>query len=290
MSKKLPVLLFFVALFILFSNLALAQLSASDTVTINVTVEAVAEITVIPDFLEWAAFPGRANVTKFIDIINTGSLNVSQIYVYVDTLQDETQRPYGSTNATNYAAGGVIVLKNETYDKFFFAGRIEWNWTQSISNLQTGAVSSPVAWGFFKNTSFEYVWLVGNGTNGFCNNTVAQFAIEDDPDNGTVATRTPIATGIDMDGGDSNFGYFSINRASSPLYESCVAVSYDCSKIYIYKYDRRSGFATCANSRYVQEANLIPSDLHTLSLNVFIPLGIPAGNLNTATLTVYATA
>ncbi|MEM5855482.1 MAG: hypothetical protein QW472_04170, partial [Candidatus Aenigmatarchaeota archaeon] len=248
-------------------------------------------ITVSPNFLSWDDVqPGHAGGTKLLDIINTGSVNVSQIYAYVDTLEDETERPYGSANATKYAAGGVIVFKNETYNKFFFAGRIEWNWTEDISNMNKSNVNSPVAWGFFKNTSFEYVWLLGNGTNGFCNNTGAQFAIEDDVDNGTVETRTPETTNINFDGGNANFGYFSINRASSPLYESCVAAYYNCTKIYIYKYDKRSGFTSCANSRFIQETNLPPGQYHTLTLNVYIPYGIPNGILNLATLTVYASA
>jgi len=292
MNKKA---LYLIALFII-SLAFLPGVQAedvNDTATINVTIQAVAEITVSPDILSWIDIqPGHTGGTKLLDIINTGSLNVTNIYAYVDTLEDETERPYGSANATKYAAGGVIVFKNETYNKFFFAGRIEWNWTEAISNLNmtpsaTG-VNSPKAWGFFKNTSFEYVWLLGNGTGGFCNNTGAQFAISDYEDNGTAETRTPTTTSINLDSGDANFGYFSINRASSPLYESCVAAYYDCSKIYIYRYDKRSGFGSCSNSRYVQAPDLPPGDVHTLTLDVYIPYGIPNGNLNTATLTVYA--
>ena len=261
----------------------------NDTATINVSVKAVAQITVSPKILSWVDVqPGHVGGTKLLDIINTGSKNVTQIYAYVDTLQDETERPYGSANATKYAAGGVIVFKNETYDKFFFAGRLEWNWTEAISNLNTNNVNSPVAWGFFRNTSFEYVWLLGNGTDGYCNNTGAQFAIEDDVDNGTTETRTPTTTNINRDGGDANWGYFSVNRASSPLYGSCVAAYYDCSKIYIYKYDKRSGFTNCGNSEYVQNVYLPPGDVHTLTLDVYMPYGIPNGVLNTATFTVYA--
>jgi hypothetical protein len=33
----------------------------------------------------------------------------------------------------------------------------------------------------------------------------------------------------------------------------------------------------------------VPGETHTLTVNVYIPLGIPAGNLNTSTFTVYAT-
>jgi hypothetical protein len=214
-------------------------------------------------------------------------VNLTNIYAYVDTLEDEAVRPYGFDDPLKYAAGGVIVFKNETYDKFFFAGRLEWNWTEDVGNDDLSAITSPVAWGFFKNTSYEYYWALGNGTGGYCNNTGAEFAISDYPDNGTATTRTPSDTSITLQTG-VDWGYFSINRASAPLYGSCVAAYYDCSKIYIYRYDKRSGFGSCANSDYIQAPNLVPGETQTLTVNVYIPLGIPAGNLNTATFTVYA--
>ena len=288
-DKKLKFAFISLLIFVLFSFIPLVLSQVSDTATVNVNVTAVSEITVLPTTLNWTNLqPGSSGTTQLLDITNTGSTNVSNIYAYVDTLTVETSRPYGIDNASAYAAGGVIVFKNETYNKFFFAGRIEWNWTEDISNLDTSAVTSPVAWGFFKNTSYEYVWLVGNGTDGFCNNSNAQFAIEDDVDQGTTETRSPTTTNINFDGGDTDYGYFSINRASSPLYESCVAVSADCTKIYIYRYDKRSGFTNCANSVYIQSSNLVPQQVHTLTLNAYIPKGIPSGDLATATFTVVA--
>jgi hypothetical protein len=288
--KKLILLAVLMALICLLqSSLTLADVSVNDTADVYVSVEKVAEVTVFPSILSWSVIPGGVGGTKLLDIKNTGSVNLTNIYAYVDTLTDETTRPYGSPNATDYAAGGLIVFKNETYNKFFFAGRIEWNWTEDISNMQKTGVNSPVAWGFFKNTTYEYNWLVGNGTDGFCNNTGAQFALEDDVDNGTAATRTPTTDGISYNGGDANFGYFSITRSNAPLYESCVAVSYDCQKIYIYRYDKRNGFNACQNSRYIQAPDLVPYETHTLTLDVYTPLGIPFGNLNTATITVVAT-
>lgn len=264
-------------------------IAASDSATVFVNVTAASEIAVSPTTLNWTNLqPGSSGTTQLLDITNVGSVNVSNIYAYVDTLTDETSRPYGNPDASAYAAGGVIVLKNETYDKFFFAGRIEWNWTEDISNLDTSAVTNPVAWGFFKNTSYEYVWLVGSGSNGFCNESDTQFAIEDDVDQGTTETRSPTTTSITLDYNDTEYSYFSINRATAPLYESCVAVYKDCTKIYIYRYDKRSGFSNCANSVYIQSSDLVPQETHTLTLNAYIPKGIPSGDLATATFTVVA--
>jgi len=280
---KFKSIVWFSLVLLAFSSAAFA---ANDTVTVDVSVASVAQISVIPDILSWSNInPGSAGAVQSLNIKNTGSVNLTNIYAYVDTLEDEATRPYGFDDPLKYAAGGVIVFKNETYDKFFFAGRLEWNWTEDVGNDDLSAITSPVAWGFFKNTSYEYYWALGNGTGGYCNNTGAEFAISDYPDNGTVTTRTPSDASITFQQG-VDWGYFSINRATSPLYGSCVAAYYDCSKIYIYKYDKRSGFGSCANSEYIQAPNLVPGETHTLTLNVYIPLGIPAGNLNTAIFTV----
>jgi len=290
--KKLALLAGLITLtYFLQSALVLADVSVNDTVDVYVSVERVAEVTVFPPILSWSVVPGGVGGAKLLDIKNTGSVNLTNIYAYVDTLTDETTRPYGSPNATDYAAGGLIVFKNETYDKFFFAGRIEWNWTEDISNMIKTGVTSPIAWGFFKNTTYEYNWLVGNGTDGFCNNTATQFALEDDIDNGTAATRTPTTDGIYCNAADADWTYCSVNRPTAPLYESCVAIYKDCSKIFIYRYDKRSSpnFGACSNSRYIQAPDLVPYETHTLTLDIYTPLGIPWGNLNTATITVVAT-
>jgi hypothetical protein len=277
--------------------LALFALSAvlADTdssTTVYVSIQSVSQITLAPSVLSFLAQPGHHAGTKLLDIVNTGSNNVTNIYSYLSTLSDEPFRPYGTANATNYSAGDMIVLKNNSYDKYFFAGRIEWNETSKPINMIIGSVNSPVAWGFYRNTSYEYNWLVGNGTGYgaqiYCNNTGSQFAISDLVDNATAATRTPLSP-FSMDGGDENFGYFSVTRASAPLYESCVAVSYDCTKIYIYRYDERTGFLTCTNARYIQALNLTAGSAHTLTLDAYVPWGIPNGDLNTTTFTAVAT-
>jgi len=275
-----------------FSSVVLA--ADDDDATVDVSIQQVSEITVSPNVLSWTAQPGQASSVKVLDIRNTGSVNVTNAYAYVDTLVDETARPYGTDNPQNYAVGGVIVFKNETYDKYFFAGRQEWNLTENVSNMNQGGVNSPVAWGFFKNASYEYNWLVGNGTNGTCgNNSAAQFAFSNEADNGTQATRSPTVTDVDCSIFDENYTYCSVNRNPSPLYESCVAIYKDCSRIYVYRYDKRNdqwgNFSSCANANYVQVPNLAPNDVHTLTLNVYIPYGVPDGSLNTSTFTVYAT-
>jgi hypothetical protein len=248
---------------------------------------------VVPESLTWSGlYPGTNGSSQYIDVKNSGSVNLTKVYIYASTLSDESARPYGTNNPQNYAAAGLITIKNETDTIPEFVGRIEWNWTDVIDGADYSDIPSNSlrAWGFYKNTSFEYVWAVGNGTGGFCNNTGALFAIEDDPDAGTTATRTPTTTGISYVAGDTSYGYFkAVDRAAFGGTGSyaCIAVAYDCSKIYIYKYDMRSGFSNCG--QYLTTRWLTPGDILRLTyLNAYVPKGIPAGVLREGTLTVVA--
>jgi hypothetical protein len=280
-----------IILFSLFflTQLNLIVLAAQDTITIDVNVSVVSQIILVPESLTWLQVgTGSAGGYKNITLKNAGSLNVSEIYSYVDTLTDEAIIPYGSDDPASYAAGGVLTIKNETDSRYYFLGRLEWNWTQDIPTSDFAAVTSPIAWGYFRNTSNDYVWVVGNGTNGFCNNTGTKFAIEDDIDLGTLETRTPSDTTITRNAGDASYSYFSVSRDTAPLYRFCVATYYDCTKIYIYNFDKRSGFTNCAESDYLQEGQLAPGNTIILKVDPWVPNGIPGGNLTQATLTVVA--
>ena len=292
-DRIISVLLTFILAIMLSSSIAMSQTPpAEKNTTIDVSVQAVAEITVYPTVLSWTnVTPGSAGGTKYVDVINTGSLNVSLLYAYVDTLTDETFRPYGIDNSTNYAVGGVITMINKTNpDKYYFAGRIEWNWTEVVSNANFTNINGyhAVAWGFFRNTSREYFWGVANGTGGLCNESGAVFGVSDSIDNGSMEARTPLASSITRNGGDANYSYFSVSRSTAPLSGYCVAVNATCNNIYIYKYDKRPGFSTCANSRYLKAVNMTPSNVENITLDVFVPRGMPAGSLTTATLTCSA--
>jgi hypothetical protein len=268
---------------------------ANDTVTIDVNVTEAAAIVVIPDVLNWTSVAtGSEGGAEYLTVKNAGSLNVSEIYAYINTLTTESARPYGSGDPLDFSAGGVITLKNSTDSSFFFAGRIEWNWTQDIPNNDWSDVTDPVAWGYIRNTSSDYVWVLGNGTGGYCNNSGTELSIETDVDLGTTATRTPSGNGvtINRDGGDGNWSYFSIDQ--TPVSGSCIATWWDCTKIYIYHYDMRTtapyDFDTCGNAEYLHEANLTSGNTITLEADAWVSLGYPAGWLNQTVLTVYASS
>jgi hypothetical protein len=290
MNAKNKPFIILIAVAFAFSVLASQAFAASATMDANVTISSVSEISVKPTILNWTNVAlGAVGGNKTLTVENTGSVNVTDLYAYPDTVTDEGLRPYGNDSANAYSTGSVLTLSNFTIAQYFFMGRLEWNWTEAIQNLNTTNLNSPVSAGFFKNNSREYVWAAGNGTDGLCNNTGAQFAVEDDQDTGTMASRTPEIGSITNNFQDANYSYFSVSRGSSPLDGYCVAVNSTCAKIYIYKYDKRTGFTQCTNSKYITSDQLAPGHKMQLGVDVFVPRGLPAGELNRATVTFVAT-
>jgi hypothetical protein len=297
MNKGKEIFFVLVALFILaimFSSKSDYSYAADFNVSVDVNISAYTEITVSPAFLNWTnIIPGTAGGIKYVDIRNTGSTNITNLYSFITTLENETARPYGSSNPDSYSAGGVVVVRNESLDKYWWAGRLEWNWTQTISNTDQSDIpaSSRAAEGFFRNASVSYYWAAGNGTAGLCSGSGSIFALEDDADTGAVSTRTPTASSISRDGGDSEYSYFSISRGTNFLNGACIAVSSNCQKIYMYKFDRRTGAfngSTCANSVYMNNAQMAPNEIENIAADVWVPKGIPQGNLRRATWTFVA--
>jgi hypothetical protein len=184
-----------------------------------------------------------------------------------------------------------LTLRNETDTKYYYLGRIEWNWTEDIPNHDWSAVgvSNVKSWGYFRNMSNDYVWVLGNGTAGLCNNTGAKFSIETDIDLGTSATRTPDNTfSLNPSSNDpTHWSYASIT--TSTLAGHCVAAYWDCSKVFIYNFDKRSNFTDCSNADYLYDGQLAPFGTILLRIDAWVPHGIPAGNLTRATLTIEAT-
>jgi hypothetical protein len=260
--------------------------AASNTTDVDVNVSTVSQITLYPNYLNWTqVIVGTAGGHKNITVKNTGSVNVTSIYGWVDTLEDETTRPYGSGDPASYAAGGVLTLMNETVSKYFYLGRIEWNWTQDIPSHDWSAVTTPIAWGYFRNMSNDYVWVLGNGTAG-CNDSDAQFSYETDIDLGTISTRKPDNTfTLTTATNNANWSYAQIT--SGTLAGHCIAAFYNCQKVFIYKFDKRSNFTDCG--KYIYGDQLAPGKTIILRVDAWIPRGIPAGNLTRATITLEAT-
>ncbi len=274
--------------FILGSKYADAQGVPTDNVTVDINISSLAEITVLPHAISWVLItPGTAGGQRNLTIKNTGSVNVTNIFAYMSTLNNESVRPYLSSDPKLYSAGALLVYHNESNLTFFWAGRVEWNWTEPINNFNNTESTIPAtnitAYGYFRNASTSFVWAVGgNATNGWCNETGTKFAIEDDNDDGYGATRSPNATDIHFDGNTSDYSFFSVNRATNALTGMCVAVNKTCENIFVYKYDMRAGiYANCLNANYI-ETKLVPNEIERVTADIYVPKGMPAGNLSQA--------
>ncbi|MFH1228914.1 MAG: hypothetical protein V1678_00630 [Candidatus Aenigmatarchaeota archaeon] len=275
-----------------FIQINMPVMAAYNTTDIDVNISSLSQITLYPNYIMWANLAaGSMGGYKNITIKNTGSVNVSNVFGWVDTLTSEVFRPYGSGNSSNYSVGGVLTIRNETDTKYYYIGRIEWNWTDDIPNHDWTALttSSLKSWGYFSNMSNQYVWVMGNGTAKGCNETGSQFSIETDIDVGTLATRTPDNTfSLTPSSNDpTRWSYAAIT--SGTLAGHCVAAYYDCSKVYIYNFDKRANFTDCANADYLYNGQLAPGEEINIRIDAWIPSGIPSGNLTRTTLTVEAT-
>jgi hypothetical protein len=231
-----------------------------------------------------------------IDVQNVGSNNVTYMYGYVDTIDDESSNPTGSDNPQDYAAGSVLTLRrNEIGGENYFAGRLEWNYSDDIELITLPEDAQ--AWGWFKNTSYEYTWSLANGTNDRCNETGATLYVNKYDDNGTSMTRE-VAGGSYSDAGTfreatEDWGLFDNFPADSPWNNYCVAAFHDCTKLYVFKYDRRdigtTDFDACQDLGFLNTTeSLGPQEIQKVNLDIWMPTGMPAGNLLQATLTIYA--
>ena len=282
--------------------------AASDYMNVTVNISSVSEITVLPTSLSWTGgvgnlgsiTPGTDSIPQNITIKNTGSVNISQLYLNASTIMDETINPLPNPNASAYSSAGFIFISNGTNTTFFHAGRLEWNLSRILSSEVVALLGSTIgvgnfSHGWYKNASGnDYLWKLENGTEGLCNTTGTTFAIKTSPENNTapIALSRDLGTGTTACGsitvgGGRPWGVFACSAA--PLEGYCVATHYDCTKIYIYRYNKAADFPSCSNSQYLQEGIMIPGD-ETAAVKVLASVGkgVPAGDAKLGVLTFIA--
>jgi len=275
--------------------------AADDTVTINVNVSLSAIIEVTPDTITFnQVAPGIVTfpTSKGFTITNVGSTNFTQIYVSLDVWQtgEEDSSPLGTGVASDYYAGGFVVIKNETdlaggagTNNWRFAGRQEWNLTKLPTYFTPDTWT--VSWGYFGNSSRQYFWDLRNGTDGTCNQTGTSLRIKEWDVNGSSAAYdlgSDIQTGSFTAASGEEWG---INTFSAgPLDGYCVATHQSCERIFIYQWDQTSNFPTCSDAWYLYNdpTKLKPNEQFDFNITVWVPKGIPAGTTSSSTLTITA--
>jgi hypothetical protein len=313
-SRQLALMAFLivaVALVLQPATLAAMKEDANDSVQIDVNITTRAAIEVLPTSISWVQIipgsNGTASTTqdvRNITVKNIGSFNLTDFYLDVNTEDIETTNPVASGQITDYAAGGFVLFRNETTTlRYFHAGRLEWNLTEVMAgenlDLSAGVVNFSHGW-YKMSSGNEYLWKVENGTCGgalaVCNCTDANLVISELPENSTGQSRdlsaniatapTPAATNI-------NWSLFHYNSSQGgPLQDHCVAVSRDCTKIFIYKYDKTGagsgGFGDCMEAEYLAEERVEPGErLDELKVKPSVPYGTPAGDAKTTTLAIF---
>jgi len=290
----------------LMGTLPNAFAATTNQTNVSVEVASVAQITVKPTVITWSnVIPGSTGGMQYLDILNSGSQSIQKIYAYVDTLATETTNPIPTGDPTKYSSGGMIVLKkNETGASYYYAGRLEWN----ITEVKPGVAGPPgsstsggdvaVVWGYYNNATpgGRYLFYLVNGSaisdSGGCNSTGSKIMIEQDPDNGTAATRQPDLGGA-ITVSIPDWGIY--NFSTGPLAGHCVAIHRTCEKIYIYRYDRRStgntSFDSCLltdDEQSLRTTPLLPGNNFIINLDAWVPEGIPYGWLTSSWLTIEA--
>lgn len=278
-----------------FVNVVVDAATNSSTVTVNINISQVGSIVVQPNSISWTGVnPGSDTATQNLIIKNTGSMNLSLIYMNTSTVGDEGANPLQFANPGNYSAAGLIFVKNISDTTYRHAGRLEWNLSTVLvgETLSLSAETVNSSHGWYRNASGnEFLWKLENGTAGFCNNkTGTTFTIMAQPENATALRRNfasnPTAS-CSSTSDNSNWAVFTCS--DGPLMGQCIATPKDCSKVFIYKYNYAADYPTCSNNGYLRNGNLIPGDETSMSVFASIPKGIPAGDTKTGTLTIIAT-
>ena len=295
------------ALFVVVAMLALgpgiiAQ-DANDTIILDVNVSKLAAIEVLPINITWNQLdPGSNGSVRNISIKNIGSVNLTNFYIDVNTEELETENPVATGNISKYAASGFMLFRNETPSTaidYFHLGRLEWNLTEHLDTEVLDLAATTVNWShgwYRKANGNEYLWKLENGTNSgttqaLCNASDTTLTIILNPENASAYSRDFSAgptESVTPDAQNANWSFFSFSDSDNPLQGRCVAAYWDCTRIYIYKYDKASGFGDCSSSAYLATESLAPGEkLDKLKIKPSIPQGTPAGDSKTSTLTVY---
>jgi len=305
------------ALLLATGPLTVAQMKedANDSVTLDVNISSQAAIQVLPTSISWVQIIPGSNGTsstpqdvRNISVKNIGSYNLTQFYIDINTEDIETTNPLGGGQITDYAAGGFVLFRNESSTlRYFHAGRLEWNLTDNLAgeDLNLGATVANYSHGWYRLASGnEFLWKLENGTCGtaagltanICNCTDANFVISLLPENASSTSRdlsSNIATAPTPAATNANWSLFHFTSAQGgPLQDHCVAASWDCTKIFIYKYDMTgsgsSGFGDCTMARYFANERVEPGEiLDKLKVKPSVPQGTPAGDAQTTTLSVF---
>lgn len=301
--------------FVILSAFSVSAVNVTDTIAVKVNIGVKTMVDINPTQLVWEDIPPgtKSNSTYFnevasgvnnnsqemIQIENIGSTNITQMWLNT-TYEDEI--PFGTGDPSNYDAGNFIVVARDGSSDYFFVNRVEYN----ESNLIYLTVPAGHAHGRLRMANHEYFWSVDAST-GVCN--ASNFRIGKNPHNqtelGTVDLTNCDVTLTGTGGlecreqdllttSDTTWGYRDLYVGPNGGYANySVAVYYDCSTnvtamFYHWNKDAPGAQETTGHDEYLKETPLVPGEHIVANVKVYIPYGVPAGNVTDGTLTVIA--
>ncbi|MBI4176024.1 MAG: hypothetical protein HY518_02385 [Candidatus Aenigmarchaeota archaeon] len=252
----------------------------SDFVSVNVSISSVTEITVSPEAINFSALsPGSNSATQTVTIKNTGSANITTVYVNATTIDNETVNPLGTGRPDLYASTGFIMIQNTTNSSWVHVGRKEWNLTAVLAGetVNQGAGIVNFSHGFYRNSSGNnYLWKVENGTGGFCNSTATTFIIKTNPENATGGLQRDLSTGTVSATATAANAFWTAFAGAGPLQNQCIVTDFNCKFIYIYKYDPTT-YPSCTAASNLHNSQIVPGEEAGVTIMASIPDGVPAG-------------
>ncbi|VVB52455.1 Uncharacterised protein [uncultured archaeon] len=304
------------------------QVNSTDSSTVSVSISSVTNVNIDPNALSYSGCtPGADCVntsesSKFfaMQIENIGSHNITHAWFNVS---QPTARPFGTGLATSFDAGNFVVLQNESGDytapaggslDFLWVDALEYNETRNLVYLtDPDGVIPPrldrYMIGRFHNASYEYYWMLQNGTGGLCNTSDTKLYIGITPHTKTlqgsidfsVAGNRQLVT-LTTDGGQgwAVGAIAGTGGANTRLGPYCVAANSACSKVRIYRWNMEApgatnaactqalyfvGATTDTQSRYTT-APFLPGTSRVVNIRIRVPFGVYEGSVTQGTLTV----
>ncbi len=280
------------------------DVNATSTATVTVTIASKTIVDVTPENMDFGTNDPGSVVTQYTDggltlsqiqIENLGSTNLT--YIWFNVTQPSTN-PFGTGNNANYDPANFLVLKNTSQTSYWFIDRLEYNATTNYIYLNTPANTVSGAFGKIRNANHEFFWAI-NGTSSYCNTTgntlVVGLTAHNETQTGTIdLTSTDVDITSISDISNANWGLADGVTVDGVQY--CVAVSADCTKLRLYRWNPDAPGAASCTTITQQEMTInngqkvYPGGSVIADVQMHIPYGVPQGALNSGTLTVVASA
>ena len=307
MKNLIPTLL--VLLTLLVVPVKAVEVNDTDIVSVDVVVANKTMVDVNPAAIRWEGVePGAVGGPELetlgpgfyaIQIENIGSHNITHIW-FNNTYP--SSRPFATGSSTSYDAGNFIALRREgASTDFFFPNRVEYNESRSLVYLKDPEGDMPPNdwyYGRFRNTSYEYFWMVKPGDGTYCNSSGTTFYIGNTPHTESQTGSTDFSQSAERtavtlaQSGEWSYGDIPAGHALEN-YE--VAVYYTCDKVIFYKWNMdMPGATSSSNAEYFWSADsgdwpgypLVPGNSTVAEIRAYVPYGVYEGLVKQGTLTV----